>query len=90
MVLLELQHGVANLMFAIDSPRTEEITLFSSSMIKLSGWALYNKKSVEIVIKHHSGEEIFKCEKVRSDVLEHVNKGADSLCGFLIPNFVYI
>ncbi|MGU5716579.1 hypothetical protein [Aeromonas taiwanensis] len=81
----KLQHGVANLMFSIDSPRTEDVTLFTSSMIKLSGWALYNNRSVDVAIKHHSVEEVFKCERVRNDVLKNLNIEADSLCGFLIP-----
>lgn len=53
----KLQHGVANLIFAIDAPKSEEITLFASSMVKLSGWALYDKKNVDIVIKNQHGEE---------------------------------
>lgn len=81
----KLQHGVANLMFSIDSPRTEDVTLFTSSMLKLSGWALYNNRSVDVAIKHHSVEEVFKCERVRNDVLKNLNIEADARCGFFIP-----
>ena len=63
-----LQHEVAGLVFAIDSPRAEEITLFASSMLKLSGWALHNKKSVDIVVRHQHGENTFRCNRVRPDV----------------------
>ncbi|MFM5248169.1 hypothetical protein, partial [Aeromonas caviae] len=80
-----LQHGVAGLGFAIDTPRTEEITLFASSMLKLSGWALHNKKSVDIVVRHQHGEYAFKCNRVRSDVSKKRDMDADALCGFLIP-----
>lgn len=80
-----LQHGVANLMFSIDTPRTEEVKLFASSMLKLSGWALYNKKSVEIVIRHHHGEWVFKCSSPRPDVLKNIKIDAEEKCGFLIP-----
>lgn len=81
----KLPHGVADLRFSIDSPRTEDITLFDSSMIKLSGWVLHNKKSTGIVIKHNSVETFFKCERVRNDVLTNLGIEADPLCGFLIP-----
>ncbi|MDU2021812.1 MAG: hypothetical protein E6736_16380 [Leclercia adecarboxylata] len=81
----KLQHGVANLIFAIDAPKSEEITLFASSMVKLSGWALHDKKPVDIVIKNQHGEEAFKCNRVRNDVLNNLNIDAVALCGFLIP-----
>lgn len=83
--ITRLQHGVANLKFAIDSPKTEDITLFTSSMLKLSGWALHNKKSVDIVIRNHRGEEIFQCNRLRPDVSKELKIDADELCGFLIP-----
>ncbi|WP_270793555.1 MULTISPECIES: hypothetical protein [unclassified Aeromonas] len=80
-----LKHGIPNLIFAIDTPRAEEIRLFTSSMIKLSGWVLYNKNPVEVVIKHSHGEDIFKCNRFRPDVLKNLNIEAVELCGFLIP-----
>ncbi|WP_429147743.1 hypothetical protein [Aeromonas rivipollensis] len=80
-----LQHGIAGLVFAIDSPRAEEITLFASSMLKLSGWALHNKKSVDIVLRHRHGENTFRCNRVRTDVSKKRDMDADALCGFLIP-----
>ena len=80
-----LQHGIAGLVFAIDSPRAEEITLFASSMLKLSGWALHNKKSVDIVVRHRHGENTFRCNRVRTDVSKKRDMDADALCGFLIP-----
>ncbi|MGY3870226.1 hypothetical protein ACW5W4_11915 [Aeromonas crassostreae] len=85
MKVIPLQHGVAGLIFAIDTPRPEEITLFTSSMLKLSGWVLHNKKSVDIVVRHQHGEHIFKCNRVRLDVLKKRDMDADALCGFLIP-----
>lgn len=81
----KLQHGVANLIFSVDAPKNEEITLFISSMIKLSGWVLYNKQSVDIVVKHKNGEEVFKCNRLRYDVLKNLNIDADPTCGFFIP-----
>lgn len=63
-----VQHGVAGLVFAIDTPRAEEITLFASSILKLSGWVLHNKKSVDIVLRHRHGENTFRCNRVRPDV----------------------
>lgn len=80
-----LQHGIAGLVFAIDTPRAEGITLFASSMLKLSGWALHNKKSVDIVLRHRHGENTYRCNRVRPDVSKKLDMDADALCGFLIP-----
>lgn len=81
----KLQHDVANLKFNIETPSTEEIALFKSSMLKLSGWVLYNNMPVELVVKHEHGEDTYKCNRIRRDVSKALNLDCEVQCGFIIP-----
>jgi len=79
----KLQHGIKNLVFAIDNPITEVINLFRSSMIKISGWVLYEEKPVSVIIKQNTLEKYVHCDVVRNDVISLLKKDAEACCGFV-------
>lgn len=81
----KIQHGIQGLIHSIDTPKSEEIKIFNSSMIKISGWVLYDNKPAEVVLQFNGHETIHTCEVIRKDVISLLKKNADEKCGFIIP-----
>lgn len=81
----KLQHKIPNLIHSIDTPKTEEIKIFNSSMLKLSGWVLYENKSLDVILQYNDHESVHSCKVIRNDVIALLKKDAEARCGFIIP-----
>ena len=54
-------------------------------MLKLSGWVLYENKSLDVILQYNDHESVHSCKVIRNDVIALLKKDAEARCGFIIP-----
>ncbi|WP_370598715.1 hypothetical protein [Escherichia coli] len=80
-----ISHEISGLVYCLDSPTTEEIRHSKSFLLKVSGWVLFDKKPVDVILQINGKESIHPCERIRNDVVSALNNNSEAQCGFLIP-----
>ncbi|MFQ1641792.1 hypothetical protein ACK399_05495 [Aeromonas veronii] len=83
--ITKITHNIQGLIYAIDTPRNEEVRIFNSSMLKVSGWVLFDNKPVDVIICSAETESNHSCQIIRNDVISLLKRDADAKCGFIIP-----
>lgn len=81
----KITHNTQGLIYAIDTPKSEEVRIFNSSMLKVSGWVLFDNKPVDVIIDCAGNEYIHSCQIIRNDVISLLKRDAEAKCGFIIP-----